>query len=200
MRNSTEFRPSPFKRRLLFPVLFAALGLALVEAGLQAARLVINAGKLPNRQYLLSPYRDQDWAKPLFAESLASRSEFDPLLGFRERPRSGRYVNVDAQGMRKTWNPDLPPGARAPLVLVFGGSTVWGWGARDDFTIPSHLSRDLRDRGTSARVRNCGQRGYVLSQEVLQLALLLRSGVRPDAVAFYAVSYTHLTLPTILLV
>src|SRR5512136_1808840 len=123
MRNSTEPRLPPFKRWVLFPIVFAVLSVTIVELGLQAARLVINAGKLPNRQYLLSPYKGQEWAKPLFREMLASRSRFDPFLGFRERPQSGMYVNIDAQGIRKSWDPALPPEAEARPVLVFGGST-----------------------------------------------------------------------------
>ena len=185
MRNSTEPRLPPFKQWVLFPILFAVLSLTIVELGLQATRLVINAGKLPNRQYLLSPYRGQEWAKPLFREMLASRSRFDPFLGFRERPQSGMYVNIDAQGIRKSWNPALPPEAGARPVLVFGGSTVWGWGARDDHTIPSYVARFLLDKGTPSRVLNCGQKGYTLSQEVVQLTRMLQHGMRPQAVVFY---------------
>ncbi len=185
MRNNTKPRPSPFKRLVCFPVLLAVLSLAAVEFCLQVARLFIDAGKLPNRQYLLSPYRGEEWAKPLFRESLASRSQFDPFLGFRERPQTGTYVNIDRQGFRATWNPPLRPGTAAPLVLVFGGSTVWGWGARDDYTIPSCLSRSLADGSAPSRVTNCGQRGYTVTQEILQLTRLLRQGVRPRVVVFY---------------
>jgi lysophospholipase L1-like esterase len=185
MRDNTDPGISRFKRRVLFPILLAVVSLTVVELSLQGVRLVLNAGKLSNRQYLLSPYRGREWAEPLFRELLACRFQFDPFLGFRERPMRGAYVNIDADGIRKTWNPPSPPNPAAPLVLVVGGSTVWGWGARDDHTIPSYLSRFLFDRRRPARVVNCGQRGYTLSQEVLQLTRLLQHGARPQVAIFY---------------
>lgn len=184
MKSSTDPGVPGRRGRLLFPVLFVALGLAVVELGLQLARAALNWGKLPNRQYLLSPYQGQAWARPLYEEMLATGYQYDPLLSFRERPFAGRYVNIDEQGLRRTWSPPLPDTPAPSSIYVFGGSTVWGWGARDDHTIPSELARYLSERGAPRRVVNCGQKGYTFTQELLLLVRQLRQGARPDLVVF----------------
>ena len=68
---------------------------------------------------------------------------------------------------------------------MFGGSTMWGVGARDEGTIPSLLARDLTDRGINGRVKNFGEIGYVSSQQVIALMRELENGVRPEIVIFY---------------
>ena len=69
---------------------------------------------------------------------------------------------------------------------MFGGSAVWGVGAPDDETIPSHLAALLNgELGVDANVRNLGRRGYVFTQEVIYLMRELQAGRRPDIVVFY---------------
>lgn len=62
---------------------------------------------------------------------------------------------------------------------------MWGGGARDDFTIPSWVSKKLNDAGQDFEICNYGERGYVILQEIVHLVLLLRDGHRPDYVLFY---------------
>ena len=50
---------------------------------------------------------------------------------------------------------------------MFGGSTMWGTGARDACTIPSLLARALQGRGMSLEIINFGETGYVRTQEVI---------------------------------
>ncbi len=68
---------------------------------------------------------------------------------------------------------------------MLGGSSLWGYGARDDQTIPSLLSRDLFERKWDVRIRNLAEIGYVNTQEVVALFRELQSGYRPDLVIFY---------------
>jgi hypothetical protein len=71
-------------------------------------------------------------------------------------------------------------------VFMFGGSTMFGAGASDDYTIPSALVRDLAQRGIGGvEITNFGQGGYVSTQEMIQLLAQLRRGNRPDLVIFY---------------
>jgi lysophospholipase L1-like esterase len=69
---------------------------------------------------------------------------------------------------------------------MFGGSTLWGYGARDEFTIPSQVAKKLTTRlETGVWVTNFAENGYVSTQEVIALMLELRKGNVPDVVAFF---------------
>jgi lysophospholipase L1-like esterase len=70
-------------------------------------------------------------------------------------------------------------------IICLGGSSLWGFGARDDQTIPSHLARELNRRGIAAEVHNLAEIGYVSTQELIELMGLLQTGERPDYVIFY---------------
>ena len=68
---------------------------------------------------------------------------------------------------------------------MLGGSSLWGFGARDDQTIPSLLARSLHEKGWYAEIRNLAEIGYVSMQEVIALTRELQAGYRPDLVIFY---------------
>ena len=87
---------------------------------------------------------------------------FEPYVQFRERPRVGQFVNISPDGFRlnakegrKAFDPD------AKAVFVFGGSTAFGYGVRDQDTIAAHLEAIFRERQPEQRVAvyNFG-RGY----------------------------------------
>jgi len=65
---------------------------------------------------------------------------------------------------------------------MFGGSTMWGSGAPDAHTIPSILQSLL---GENYDVYNFGEKGYVSTQELNYLLLLLAHDRKPDLVIFY---------------
>lgn len=102
---------------------------------------------------------------------------------WRFRPFATADINVDERGLRRTWS----AGADARMrVFVFGGSTAWGFGARDEFTIPSLLAKSLaRDPALPVEVTNFGQWAYVSTQELIALLLELKRGNVPDVVVFY---------------
>jgi lysophospholipase L1-like esterase len=58
-------------------------------------------------------------------------------------------------------------------------------GARDDFTLPSLLSKKLNRGEPRYVVENYGEKGFCLTQEVINLVLLLKQGKVPDYVIFY---------------
>ena|ERR1700730_12940335 len=108
---------------------------------------------------------------------------WNPYTYWRRTPVSGMYLNVDRNGIRRTWN---PPAANPIKIYMFGGSTLFGQGARDDYTIPSCLSRMLTQVfAQRVHVTNYGQNGYVNTQEMVDLFRELQAGNRPDAVIFY---------------
>ena len=68
---------------------------------------------------------------------------------------------------------------------MFGDSTIFGEGARDDYTIPSQLRRMLEAASYCAKVTNFGQDAYVSSRELLMPQVQLRRGKLPDLATFY---------------
>lgn len=133
-------------------------------------------------------YPDRSWVPAYYEEFRRSRRlRWEPYAYWRRRPFRGEYINVGADGIRRTVAPGPPPEGRVPGARVFmlGGSTMWGTGARDAFTIPSLVARELAGRGVSAEVTNLGETGYVSGQELALLQQRLRSGDVPDVVVFY---------------
>ena len=116
---------------------------------------------------------------------------WEPFSYWRSRPFEGKFHHVDANGLRVTWQPpsQSPPAAnpkqRQQRIFLFGGSTMWGHGARDDHTIASELAKKLAADGVSADVVNFSQLGYVSTQEIILLQRELQRGNVPDLVVFY---------------
>lgn len=122
-----------------------------------------------------------------------------PFSYWRSAPFQGKYHKIGEDGLRGTWQaaptsvvdpasqPNAKPTAtaRRKRVFMFGGSTTWGAGARDEHTIPSELAKQLAAAGVAADVFNCGQLGYVSTQELIFLESELQRGNIPDLVVFY---------------
>ena len=179
------------RRQVLFRCWAVALSLVVLECGLRVVDFVAERRREePQPEHLRSPFRDKEWSKQLLDElndlAYVSRAfTYHQFLGWDAAEYHGQYVNVDAEGERKTWNPEFEPGAQVPSIYVFGGSTTWGMGARDNDSIPSHLSRLLHAHGHRFMVHNYGDIAYTFTQEFINLILLLKEGHRPDYVVFY---------------
>jgi hypothetical protein len=123
---------------------------------------------------------------PLNEERLLTRETWEnqwvyaPWVGFQERPRKGKHVNVSAEGFRYTaGNPDI-----GDLVLMFGGSTTFGYNVTDSQTIASYLQGEFNRAGRRVMLRNYGRGFYWSKQEIALLQMLLAAGLRPKAVIF----------------
>lgn len=129
-----------------------------------------------------------EWVGDYVREVRASRNpQWRSYVYWRRRPYTGHFVNIDGEGRRHTWRAPAGPAGEPELeILVLGGSTVWGRGARDDFTIPSFLAKEV-SAGTSAQVSvaNLGESAWVNTQGLVELVLELRRGHVPDVVVFY---------------
>jgi lysophospholipase L1-like esterase len=126
----------------------------------------------------------QPWGKQLLADQARLSSRHEDYVEFREDPLRSATINVDERGTRAV------PGSCDPQratfrVLLFGGSTMFGYGVPDEFTIPAYLARALAGPGRCVAVTNYGSAWWQSSQSVVQLAKALREGARPDAVVFY---------------
>lgn len=128
---------------------------------------------------------DQQWAANWFKEfkDIYTHSTYVPLLGMVNPDHKGDYINI-ADRARKTYTAE---GVRADAteIYMFGGSTMWGYGQRDLYTIPSQVARFAEKDGIPVRVTNYGQVAWGIWQELALLQQLLSEGRVPDTVVFY---------------
>jgi lysophospholipase L1-like esterase len=169
-----------------------AITLAIYLAVDMVAGLFIGPLHRPTPDFAAIPgFRGQPYATPGFAFEYTEMQSFDTVLGTRllmPALRRGTYYNVDAlppteAHYRRT---DNPVAVRQPtrLVLVIGGSLVFGPAVPDGLTIPSLLARQLNaeDPSQGYRVLNAGVDGAVSGQELARLRYELAHGLKPDLV------------------
>ncbi len=138
------------------------------------------------QRYELDPGADQSWVREYFREETTLEEEWSPYVYWRTKPHHGKHVNINEAGLRRVWNGTPSPAPGQLKVLMFGGSTLWGVGARDDFTIPSFVSRMLTTQlDTGAWVTSLAESGHTSTQEVIALMLALQKGNVPDVVVFF---------------
>ncbi len=133
-------------------------------------------------------YRDARWPAEYCKEHEGVVMEWHPYTYWRRRPLEAQHINVDERGFRRTWNQPVAPGrcgADRVRIFVLGGSTIWGPAVRDDYTVPSHLSKLLAEGDLCVEVLNLGETGYVSTQELILLQIHLQRGDIPDLVVFY---------------
>jgi len=178
-------------RSLWMNIGVALLVLAVLEGVLQLGFWVRHRG--PSESSFVSTDRlaaanpGQPWVGGYPREARAAlREQWRSYVYWRLYPYRGANINIDAQGIRQTWNASSAPTPGQPRMFMFGGSTMWGWGARDEFTIPSLVAKRLAETARPAPwVVNYGETGYVSTQEVITLMLELRKGHVPSVVVFY---------------
>lgn len=107
-----------------------------------------------------------------------------PYVEWIRNPFRGRFLTINKDGQRRTVNRRC----NNPLIIhVYGGSTVWGTGVRDEHTIPSWLSRlASQENSKCVRVDNFGEGGYVTSQDLNRFVTNIRAGKAPHVAVFYA--------------
>jgi hypothetical protein len=169
----------------LFMLLLTELGFRLIFA----IRDQIGAQPMPDRRILAEGYGGSDWPIEHYREIERLEERWHPYVYFRQRPFRGKTITIGADGLRATWKPPAfgtEPSSREPFkILMLGGSSLWGFGARDDQTIPSLIARALHVRGRRVELKNLSEIGYVSTQEVVALVREIQAGYRPDVVVFY---------------
>ena len=123
------------------------------------------------------------WAEEYFREIQLTPSSYWPFTETRPESFEGEFVNIDGWERRSYVSPGV--GGDAPVVWMFGGSTAWGEGQRDEFTIASYLVRIAEREGFPIVVRNFGQRGWTHFQEMILFEQLLADEPAPDVAVFY---------------
>ncbi len=178
---------------ICFSLGLALLALILMEGAAQAylvlrARARSAAGLAEiERRYESEAGGDLRWVRDYLRELNDGREgEWRPYIYWRRKPYHGKYLNIDAAGIRRTWNATSSPAPGQLKVFMFGGSMLWGVGARDDFTIPSIVSKTLATQLQSrVWVVNFAELGYVSTQEVIALLRELQKVNVPDIVVFF---------------
>jgi lysophospholipase L1-like esterase len=109
-----------------------------------------------------------------------------PFIYWKSKSVSGKYINVK-RNLRATWDSKLVThNMDIASIFCFGGSTMWGWGARDNHTVPSYIAKDCHVHVSNpVTVINYAQLGYVSSQCLITLITLLQRGIRPNLAVFY---------------
>ncbi len=134
------------------------------------------------KQLSLSYYQAQDWSRAYWDEhmALADQWEYQPYIEWRTRPAQGEYIHVDANGIRHT--PESECGADTYRIFMFGGSTMWGYGAPDWGTMPAYVQAGVSGE---VCVTNYADVGYNATQSLIKLIAELQRGNVPDMVIFY---------------
>jgi hypothetical protein len=113
---------------------------------------------------------------------------FEDFTHFKERPYTGRYVNVDPHGFRNSKNQGSWPPRRDKhfSIFFFGGSSAFGYGVQDSETVSSHLQELLPRTGIKKppRVYNFGRGHYYSTQERILFEQLTAKGAIPDMAIF----------------
>ncbi len=134
-------------------------------------------------------YRNQDWAPEYWRERdetlWITHADWHSYFYWRHAPHRGKYINIDQNGIRYTWNKSAVPSPPQVKVFMFGGSGLWGTGARDEHTIPSLVSKKSSAQNHEVWVTNFGEEGYVSTQEVIALIVELQKANVPEVVIFY---------------
>jgi hypothetical protein len=133
-----------------------------------------------------SAYPSEEWFAGFETDMdlvLDPRVAFDPLGSIRIEDVATATVNVEG-GRRVSWRaPDCR--CQRTTVWMYGGSTAFGIGQRDDHTIASELARLAFDEGVVIDVENRGVVGDTHWEEAQRFAWDLQREPAPDIVVFY---------------
>lgn len=132
-------------------------------------------------------YANPDLAEEYFKELTDAKARvWASYTQSQQTDYAGKFINVH-EGTRRTWNSETINGDRRTRLRIFffGGSTLWGLGSRDDFTIPSLVAKMVAENGISAEVTNYAVIGDVTTQSLIRFVLELRKRNVPDLVVFY---------------
>jgi len=124
------------------------------------------------------------WAEDYWGEFSLLRGDYEPFSRFRSSDASGEHINI-RDGVRRSYQPDVPPDTDLPEVWFVGGSTMFGEGQRDLHTIPSEVARMAEAAGTPVHVTNLGALGYTSWQGLNRVMTQLAAADPPDLVVSY---------------
>ena len=138
-----------------------------------------NISQTEDKRYLLPNYdRNRELAEINFKEFNQLETQYQPYIGWTRKPFKGKTITINGEGNRVHEN-NISNGDN-PKVYFFGGSTVWGTGVIDNYTIPAIFSSIS---GTPSY--NKGESGHTSRQSISKLINLLVGKADIDLVVFY---------------
>ncbi len=138
----------------------------------------------PDTRARADAYENADWVGPYYAVIWDLRVNWAPHVGGIMRAFSAPGLNIDEDGLRRTWNAAPNPGAPVCRIHAYGGSTMMGFGVRDDWTVPSLLSKKLNDAGHRVEMVNFGQPTYTATQAFIAFTEQVATGNTGDVTIF----------------
>ena len=114
-----------------------------------------------DKRFLLENYKLHDWAEKHFIEIQEMTSSYYDFVVWKRDQFKGETINIDEEGFRFTLGSNTND---VHDIWMFGGSTLWGSGSKDEFTIPSYLAQI-----SEKKIRNYGMGGWIVRQELNQL-------------------------------
>ena len=124
----------------------------------------------------------KDYTKVLSEQSIIL--SYKPFVEFTETKRSDEFTSVSSSGNRCNQNKILEcyaPNGGKKEIWVFGGSTTFGYGVKNDETIPSFIENKMKN---NFKVINFGVGHYYSTQERILFNNLLLELPPPYAVIF----------------
>lgn len=170
---------------LIFSITLISLGGIEILSGLILKSGLFFQKELATDISNVYPVQDLEAIQEMFVEHGQIEYQWEPFLHQRAQPFHGEYININNNLVRNTTqfhSTDLD----VIKIFAFGGSTMWGDGARDPYTIPSWLSKMIHnDSLPPVQITNFGNSAYLRTHENILLMKELQKGHIPDIVIFY---------------
>ena len=121
-------------------------------------------------------YSDKDFSVELLNEFSKLTTDYRSFLGWRRRKVDFKHTKISGPyNARRSSGESL-----SSSVWFFGGSTMWGTGASDNQTIPSHFNSLTKES-----VYNFGETDWNSRQSLNQLINAIGDNNEPSVVVFY---------------
>lgn len=134
----------------------------------------------PIARAFLPNYKNHAWAETHFRELKKLTTVYYDYIGWRRAEFHGETITIDRDGYRRH---DGISGSsfQKSSIWMFGGSTLWGTGVSDSFTIPAYLQQYA-----TMPAFNFGESGHTAHQNLNLLIKAYLMGGRPEHVFFYS--------------
>ena len=130
------------------------------------------------RSACIKGYENENWANKFFYEFKNMEYIFSDYTLWKSKEYSGETINIlSPENIRKTFKPNTLRDDRK--VYFLGASAVWGFGSKDDLTLPSLFAKKY-----NIETFNHGQNGWSSSQSLIELTRLISNGKKLDYVFF----------------
>ena len=144
-----------------FLILFAFLGIILISPPLIYHLYKFYMGSdfisYSDERSNLEIYDRYEWAAQNFREASQLNTKYHDYITWRRDDYAGETINIQ-NGVRKTKNVVNKTKSNKEFWF-FGGSTMWGTGVSDDFTLPSLFAINSKNYS-----ENFGELGYISRQ------------------------------------